>query len=145
MGNKTKLKIKSIYINHSKIDTFYKWIISSMINKITTWSYNIVKKVIYWRIWTINNLNLVCQLNKLKIYQNKSQKDYLIYINKTLFIVILNPVIFLSIKKIKSKYVILDFLRKWKINKKLKDLKEHLITLLLNVCFIMIKKLMFGL
>ncbi len=90
-------------------------------------------------------LILVCPLNKLNPFLNKLLKEYRIFINRILFMEISNLVIFLSIKKIKLKYVILGFLLKEKINKKLMKLKELLHILHLNASFLMIKKLIFGL
>ena len=57
--------------------------------------------------------------------QNKLQKELVIYTKMTLFMEISSQAIFLLVKEIKSKYVILDFLIKEKMVKKLMEQKEH--------------------
>lgn len=108
------------------------------------WFCNTANKETFSPIWSIITLILVCQFNLFKNSHNKLPKEYPIFISKILYMGILNPVIFSSIKNYKSKYVTLDCRLKEKINKKLMEQKVLLTTLLQNVSFHMTKKLIFG-
>lgn len=137
--------MKLTFTNPWKTDTFFSLIINSMIKWTIIWCYSTVKKETYLPISLQTIPISECLSSKSKSYPSKSPKGSLICISRISFMGILSLATSLSIRKIKLKFVILDFPLKERTRRKSTGPKELLTTLLLNASFHMIKKWTYGL